>query len=81
MQPEHSGVLPTGSAKKAPKGRAGRGEGGESISELTQDEDYAKEPLSILSRFPTHSELSLKSEPGWQYRLGEEIASPSNVRQ
>lgn len=25
MQPEHTGVLPTGSAKKAPKGRAGRG--------------------------------------------------------
>lgn len=50
MQPEHTGVLPTGSAKKAPKGRAGRGW---SISELTQDEGYAKEPLSILSRFPT----------------------------
>lgn len=35
-----------------------------SISDLTCDGGSAKAPLSILSRFPTHSELSWKSKPG-----------------
>lgn len=56
--------------KKTPTGRAG----GESPSlSLPEMGGYAKAPLSILSRFPSHSELSWKSKPGQQHRMKKQL--------